>query len=67
MGLDLIALILDFDGSVDCELKDLVDAFGLLGAAFDVYGAHLTSDLLALLRRDGSETLCPEKLDAGPL
>ena len=44
-----------------------MDAFGLLGAAFDVYGAHLTSDLLALLRGDGSETLCAEEFDAGPL
>jgi hypothetical protein len=54
------------DGRVDGQLEDVVDALHLLAAALDVHGAHPFRDGLALFRRNGSETLSLEEVDAGP-
>jgi hypothetical protein len=52
---------------MDSLLEDLVDAAHFLAAALHVKRAHLLGDLLALLLRDGCETLGLEKIDAGSL
>jgi len=51
--------VLGHDG-VHCQLKDIVHARHFFAAAFNIGGAHLPCNILALLLSDGRETLCLE-------
>jgi hypothetical protein len=55
------------DDYVNGLLEDLVDASHFLAATLHVECAHLLSNFLALLFRDGCKALGLEEVDAGPL
>ena len=61
-----LELVFAADGRVDGQLEDVVDALHLFAAALDVHGAHPARHGLALVRRDGRETLRLEEVDARP-
>ena len=58
-------LVFAADGRVDGQLEDVVDALHLFTTALHVHGAHAFRHGLALFRRDGSETLRFQEVDAG--
>lgn len=59
-----VALLFNLDNGINSLGKDLVHTAHLLTTAFHIDGTHSLGHALALLRCDGSQTLCLQELDA---
>jgi hypothetical protein len=55
------------NGSIDSQLKYLVNAAHLLATAFNISCTHSLGDRLPLFWRYGGQSLCFQKLDASAL